>query len=176
MEFDLRMLRDMTPFAAINYIRNGIHYEDYLEEYASYRHMKKEELTDLLDEIWQSAKPFLTYEQWQAHLEAYQEKLSEKRNAARAPGKKEDAVIFATLHSAKGLEFSEVYLPDVNDGIIPHRKATIDADIEEERRLLYVGMTRAKDHLHIYYTKERYGKSQEPSRFLEVLLEEEVSC
>jgi DNA helicase-2/ATP-dependent DNA helicase PcrA len=170
MEFDLKLLRQMAPFAAINFIRNGIHYEDYLMEYAKQRRMKPEELTDLLDEIQQSAKPYKTYEEWMAHLEEYREALADGRN--RNKKQQEDAVSFVTLHSAKGLEFDEVFLVDVNETIIPHSKASLETDIEEERRLFYVGMTRARDLLHLFYTKERYGKVAEPSRFLEVLLEE----
>lgn len=82
--------------------------------------------------------------------------------------------MLSTLHSSKGLEFTEVFLVDVNDGVIPHRKATVEADFEEERRLLYVGMTRAKEHLHLFYCKERYGKSVDPSPFIENLLCEQL--
>lgn len=168
MEYDLKLLRGMTPYAAVNYIRYGMQYEEYLTAYAKQRRMKPEELTDLLDEIQQCAKPFHTFEEWFAQIEAYKEKLEERRTAAQT--KKEEAITLATLHSSKGLEFSEVFLVDVNEGIIPHRKASIEADIEEERRLLYVGMTRAKDRLHLFYVKERYGKVMEPSHFLEPLL------
>jgi DNA helicase-2/ATP-dependent DNA helicase PcrA len=172
MELDLNLLRGMkTPYAAINYIRHGIHYEDYVIEYAKTRKIKPEELTDLLDEIQQCAKPFKTYQEWFAHLEEYQKALEEKRTNRRSE-KKEDAITLATLHSSKGLEFTEVFLVDVNDGIIPHKKASVEADLEEERRLLYVGMTRAKDRLHLFYVKERYGKVMEPSEFILNLLPE----
>lgn len=169
LELDLRMLKDMAPYAAVNYIRYGINYEEYLQEYAKARRMKPEELTDILDEIQDGCRPFKTVEAWYEHLTAYKERLLEQR------GKKErdpDAITLATLHSAKGLEFQEVFLVDVNEGTIPHRKASMEADIEEERRLFYVGMTRAKDRLHLFYVRERYGKRVEPSVFLEPLLEE----
>lgn len=169
MELDLQLLRQMTPFASINYIRHGIHYEEYLQEYARTRRMKVEDLTDILDEIQQSAKPYRTFDEWFAQIEAFREKLKESRGKKE---KQEDVITLATLHSSKGLEFQEVFLVDVNEGIIPHRKASVEADLEEERRLFYVGMTRAKDHLHIYYVKERYGKTMEPSPFLESLLPE----
>lgn len=71
-----------------------------------------------------------------------------------------------TMHSAKGLEFDEVYILNVNKGIIPHcrnRKAT---EIEEERRLFYVAMTRAKQKLHIYYAREHMGNQYVPSDFI----------
>ena len=169
LELDLRMLRDMAPYAADNYIRYGMNYEEYLQEYAKARRMKPEELTGILDEIQDGCKPFKTVEAWYEHLDAYRERLIEQR------GKKErdpDAITLATLHSAKGLEFQEVFLMDVNEGTIPHRKASMEADLEEERRLFYVGMTRAKDQLHLFYVRERYGKRVEPSGFLEPLLEE----
>lgn len=168
MEIDLRLLTGMTPYAAVNYIRHGIGYEEYVKEYAAARRMKAEELTELLDEIQQSAKPYRTIEEWFEKIEEYAAKLEEKRSA---PKKEEDAIMLATLHGSKGLEFKEVFLVDVNEGNIPYKKASAQADFEEERRLFYVGMTRAKDKLHIFYVKERYEKEQEPSQFLDGLLE-----
>lgn len=173
LEFDLKLLRDMTPFAAINYIRFGIHYEEYLQEFASAHRMKPEELTEIADEIQQSAKPFRTFEEWYAHLQAYAEKLEEQRKQRQQ--RRNDAIMMATLHSSKGLEFQEVFIVDINEEVIPHRKASTEADLEEERRLFYVGMTRAKDVLHLFYTKERYGKPFEPSPFLENFLDDGFS-
>ena len=76
-----------------------------------------------------------------------------------------------TLHSSKGLEFEVVFLVGFEEGILPHARCLVDeSQIEEERRLAYVGITRAKDYLFITYAKERlyFGKSSlnEPSRFL----------
>ena len=62
-----------------------------------------------------------------------------------------------------------MFILDINEEVIPHRKAILEPDIEEERRLFYVGMTRARKKLHLFYIKERFGKRMEPSRFLEVL-------
>lgn len=169
LELDLRMLKDMAPYAAVNYIRYGMNYEEYLQEYAKARRMKPEELTDILDEIQDGCRPFKTVEAWYEHLTAYKERLLEQRGKK---GRDPDAITLATLHSAKGLEFQEVFLVDVNEGTIPHRKASMEADLEEERRLFYVGMTRAKDRLHLFYVRERYGKRVDPSVFLEPLLEE----
>ncbi len=166
LETDLKILSRMTPYAAVNYIRHGIRYEEYLQEYAQARHMKPDELTDLLDEIQQGARPYRTCEEWFGHIDEYKRQLEEKRAGRR---EKEDAVTLATLHGSKGLEFQEVFLVDLNEGVIPHRRAVLEADLEEERRLLYVGMTRAKDRLHLFYTRERYGKETEPSRFLDSL-------
>ena len=65
-----------------------------------------------------------------------------------------------TMHSSKGLEFKVVYILDANEGVTPHHKAVLDADLEEERRMFYVAMTRAKDRLHIFYVNERFHKSR----------------
>ena len=99
--------------------------------------------------------------------------LSEVALVADIDSMDDDAgrVILMTLHSAKGLEFERVYILDVNEGCMPYQKAVLDPEIEEERRMFYVGMTRAKKELHLYAVEERFGKKMEPSRFL-VELEE----
>ena len=84
-----------------------------------------------------------------------------------------DAVMLSTMHSSKGLEYRVVYILDANEGVTPHNKAVLDADIEEERRLFYVAMTRAKQRLHIYSVKNRYHKPAELSRFVEEYLEKQ---
>jgi len=92
-----------------------------------------------------------------------QEKNKKKENR--------DGVKLMTLHSAKGLEFEVVFLVGFEEGILPHSRCLInESEIEEERRLCYVGVTRAKDFLYISYASKRlfFGKSSlnEPSRFL----------
>ena len=73
----------------------------------------------------------------------------------------------STLHAVKGLEYDNVYIMNVNEGSMPYRKAVLEAHLEEERRLFYVGMTRAKKKLCLYYVRQQYEKEREPSRFLE---------
>ena len=77
-----------------------------------------------------------------------------------------ESVTLATLHSAKGLEYENVYLIDVNEGVMPYKKAVLDTEIEEERRMFYVGMTRAKKNLHLFATKKLNNKDAEISRFI----------
>lgn len=166
LEYQLNILKRMTPYAAINFIRHGIGYEAYLNEYADFRKIKVEDLYEVLNEMQEGAKDFKTFEAWFAHIEEYTKALTDQ---AKEKNKISNAVTFTTLHSSKGLEFANVFIIDINEGIIPHRKAILDADMQEERRMFYVGMTRAKEHLHMYSIRERYGKNLQPSVFLENL-------
>lgn len=164
LEYDLSMLSKMTPFAGIQYIRRGIGYEDFLKEYAGLRKMKFEELLDIIDELHESARGFNTYSDWFKHMEEYQEEL--KRQGHEGRNNDYEGIHIITMHSSKGLEFSTVFLIDVNEGITPHKKAVLPESIEEERRLFYVAMTRAKEQLYIFSSKQHYNKVMLPSRFI----------
>lgn len=72
-----------------------------------------------------------------------------------------------TMHSAKGLEFDTVYILDAVEEITPYKKAKTVAELEEERRMFYVAMTRARHALHIYVPRTIAGKEKDKSRFVE---------
>ena len=141
LEGDLRAIARMSPLAAVNYIRQGMGYDEYLIEYAAFRRMRPEELLETADELKESAAGFKTFDEWFAHIDAYKEELLRQAAQRRT---ETDAITLATMHSAKGLEFPIVYILDANEGITPHSRAMLDEDMEEERRLFYVAMTRAK--------------------------------
>lgn len=164
LEYDLKMLSNMNPFSGINYIRKGIGYEEYLKEYADYRRIKIDELLEVLDEIQESAKNYKTYEEWFTHIEEYALELAEQAKNQRENDI--DSITMTTMHSSKGLEYEVVFIIDANEGITPHHKAILEVDMEEERRMFYVAMTRARKYLHIYSVKERYNKELEISRFV----------
>jgi DNA helicase-2/ATP-dependent DNA helicase PcrA len=168
-EYDLSILGRMGPYAAVNYIRRGIGYEDYLKEYADQRKIKAEELLDILDELQESARGFKSYADWFTHMDEYKAEL--KRQVAESKVNKTDRITIATMHGAKGLEFRVVFIIDANEGIAPHKKAVLPADLEEERRLFYVAMTRAEEALYIYSAKERYNKVMQWSRFINEITE-----
>lgn len=163
LEGDLRAIARMSPLAAVNYIRQGMGYDEYLIEYAAFRRMRPEELLETADELKESAAGFKTFDEWFAHIDAYKEELLRQAVQRRT---ETDAITLATMHSAKGLEFPIVYILDANEGITPHSRAMLDEDMEEERRLFYVAMTRAKTRLHVYAVRERYHKKAEVSRFV----------
>lgn len=166
-EWDVKMLMKMAPYAAIQYIRKRIGYDDFLKEYAFTHQINRSDLNEVLAEIEEAAKAFSSVEEWFAHVEEYTEtlKVKEKERNRPRPG-----VRLMTIHASKGLEFKQVFLIAANEGRIPYQKAKTDKEIEEERRLFYVAMTRAKDFLKICYVKIKNGKEVAPSRFVDELL------
>ena len=164
LECDLKLISQMSPYASVNYIRRGIGYDGFLKEYAKYKSINEEELSDMLDEIQESAAAYKTFAEWHEHIKKY---TSELKNHAKSHEEETDAVTLSTFHSSKGLEYRNVYLIDVNEGIVPYKKAILEKDIEEERRLFYVGMTRAKEKLSIYSVRSVNDKSTSVSRFVE---------
>lgn len=163
-ETHLRILRGLTPFAAINFIRKGMGYEEYLREYAEYRKIKPEELSEILDRLTDSTKGMDSLGDWEAYIEDYTRKLEEQ---AKKQEQEREGVLISTLHGVKGLEYDKVYILNVNEGSMPYKKAVLEPAIEEERRLFYVGMTRARKELDLCYVRQQHEKKREPSRFLE---------
>ena len=147
LEWDMKMIKDKTPYAAIQYIRKHMGYDEFLKDYAAYRKISVEDLFAVLEEIWQNSKGYRTIGDWFEHVERYGEILKEqncKKNAA-------EGVNLMTMHAAKGLEFDEVIIPQADSQTY---------DTEYDRSLLYIACTRAMHRLTLLYTKE-------PSRFLE---------
>lgn len=166
LEWDMKMICDKTPYAAVQYIRKRMGYDEFLKEYAAYRKISSEDLFAVLEEIWQNSKGYGTIKEWFEHIESYGKMLKEQN---KKNGEKE-GVNLMTMHAAKGLEFDTVFVIEANEGSCPYKKATADEEIEEERRLFYVAMTRAKRKLVISYVKEKNGKDLLPSRFVSELL------
>ena len=166
LEWDMKMICDKTPYAAIQYIRKRMGYDEFLKEYAAYRKISSEDLFAVLEEIWQNSKGYGTIKEWFEHIESYGKMLKEQN---KKNGEKE-GVNLMTMHAAKGLEFDTVFVIEANEGSCPYKKATADEEIEEELRLFYVAMTRAKRKLVISYVKEKNGKDLLPSRFVSELL------
>ena len=166
LEWDMKMICDKTPYAAIQYVRKRMGYDEFLKEYAAYRKISSEDLFAVLEEIWQNSKGYGTIKEWFEHIESYGKMLKEQN---KKNGEKE-GVNLMTMHAAKGLEFDTVFVIEANEGSCPYKKATADEEIEEERRLFYVAMTRAKRKLVISYVKEKNEKDLLPSRFVSELL------
>ena len=87
--------------------------------------------------------------------------------------KEKRGVNLLTMHGAKGLEFPLVIIPDANEGVMPRGKVISGKEEEEERRIFYVAMTRAKRNLDIYYINGNSERKRLPSRFIQPLLEKQ---
>ena len=168
-EWDLKMLAKMAPYAAFQYLRKRIGYDDFLREYASSRRMQAGDLFEVLVELEEAAKPFASMKEWFEHVEEYTSALKMRESSRE---RQQEGVRLMTMHAAKGLEFDTVYIIEANEGQIPYKKALKEQGTEEERRLFYVAMTRAKEQLKIIYVKKKNGKDVSPSRFVEELLED----
>lgn len=163
-ENELRALCTMSPYSALHYIRKGIGYDEFIESYAKERNGNAEDWLERLTEIQETARDCVSLPEWLAYVESYGKKLEEIRKEQDCDSKA--GVSLMTMHGSKGLEFEAVFIPTVNEGVCPYRKAVQSGAIEEERRMLYVAMTRAKKHLHLSFVKERFHKGIGLSRFI----------
>ena len=174
-DVDIRMMKNMAPYAAIQYIRKKIGYDDFLKEYAKKHQIPWEQLMDVMAELEERSKNFKSYDEWEIHIAKYTQELEDQQAKARKiKGERENKVQLMTIHSAKGLEVEDVFVIHANEGEIPHQKAEKKEEIEEERRLFYVALTRAKNNLCISYITQKNGNSIKPSRFVEELLGQRI--
>ncbi len=158
----IQIAASLQPYLALSLFRKTLGYDGYLRQKARdcaeyQRWMAKADNIQSCFKKYACGTPIRRFIEEQAELEG----------EGRPKTDRKEGVSILTMHGAKGLEFSKVFLPDVNEGVIPGRESIRANTLEEERRLLYVAITRAKKELFIYYTKERNRK---PSRFLEGLI------
>ena len=163
LEADLRRIAELKPYAAVNYIRKAVGYDEYLKEYASYRGINPQEYMDIADEFQEMARDSDSFIEWFNFLNEYRIKIKEQM---KTTDHTRDAVVLATMHGAKGLEFDQVFIMNAVEGMTPHKKSVADAELEEERRMFYVAVTRARYGLYIYVPKVVYGKAAQISRFV----------
>lgn len=161
---DLHFIKTQNPYAAVNFIRKGVGYDAHVKKQCLEKGIDSAEKIAELDALQQLAKDFDTIEEWLMHIENY-DAIAQKAADSKTK-KEEDAVNIVTMHASKGLEWKVVVLPDVNEGVVPHKKAVTDAELEEERRMFYVAMTRAKEKLFLFYIQEKEAGNFLPSRFL----------
>ncbi|MBQ8053073.1 MAG: ATP-dependent helicase [Lachnospiraceae bacterium] len=152
---DLHVLGSLTPEGFMKYLMDAVGYA----EWAVTRLGEKETVEAALRELVRAAGRASDLRQ----LPQVLRRIPEQRGAPAGKG-----VRVMTMHACKGLEFDRVYLPALNEGIIPGRRCTQPQDFEEERRLLYVAMTRARDHLELLYVTGTRENPRPPSRFLSV--------
>lgn len=156
---DLIRLAKHTPTDQIRYIRANIGYNGHIIDTCEYRKLNPAGLFEIADELQDAAKSFKNAQDFIAHAKNV-------ADASKTRSKTGHCCTLTTLHSAKGLEFERVFIAGVVEEVLPYIRSKTDAEIEEERRLFYVGATRAKTELYISTIKTRYDKPMKPSRFL----------
>ncbi len=159
--YHLDTLNGMHPFAGMNYIRKVMGYEAFMIKENEKRGIPKAETINEMDEITDSAKNTDNYLHWLETIEEYEESLKNAQNE-----ESRDGVQLMTMHGSKGLEYRMVIIPDLNEGNIPSKKCEKPAELEEERRVFYVAMTRAKEKLFLCHLEKNREKRITPSRFL----------
>lgn len=166
LKSDISYLNKISLGSAIQYIISSLGYIDYLREYANKFNQNFSDLEDVLEELKGAAEGFKTIIEFLTHVENVKEEI-EKNKIIK------DGVILSTIHGVKGMEFKNVFIINCVEETIPH-KSSIEDNLEEERRLFYVAITRAIKNLYVFSPKTIRGKFSDVSRFiLESGLEEE---
>ena len=158
---DFNYIKKSSLSSGIQYIVTDMGYIDYLKTYTERFGGNIEDLEEIVEEFKMSASSFKTIFEFFEHVDEVGKKIEEsKRN------KTDDRVLLSTIHGVKGMEFENVFLINCNEDTMPHSSSK-EENIEEERRLFYVGITRAKDNLFLFVPKMRKGKFRDASRFIE---------
>lgn len=139
MEEGIVRIRKMKPYLGLKYLCHCMGYEGYLVRKSGKDRKKREEWFSVLDFICNEAKEFQSYREYLDYQEDFRETFSGNVNSGEVSG-----IQLMTVHASKGLEFERVWIPDLNEGTYPYGHLLDDMAVEEERRILYVGMTRAK--------------------------------
>lgn len=155
---DILYLNKLSLSGAIQYIISGLNYIDYLKEYGERYNQSVEELEDILEEFKSAAEGLKTIIELLGHVERVKEKIEESKEV-------KEGVILSTIHGVKGMEFKNVFIINATEETIPH-KSSMDENIEEERRLFYVAITRAINNLYIFSPKTQRGRFKDVSRFV----------
>jgi DNA helicase-2/ATP-dependent DNA helicase PcrA len=154
-------MEDLTPYTLIDSLVRRLDYLNFLRDGTPQGEARVENVRELLS----VAKDYQD-----VGLAGFLEEVALVSDSDKTV-RSDDEVTLMTLHSAKGLEFPVVFITGLEETVLPHSRALYDAtEMEEERRLMYVGMTRAREELYLTYATERmlYGGRQHnpPSRFL----------
>lgn len=154
---DFKSIRKMKPSNIIDYIENDMNYRGYLRTKGRDNSESFNKLLTMLYFLKQIALYTKNMDELKLRLNVLKNKIYSQNDSN---------VILSTIHGAKGLEFDTVFLIDIVDDEIPGSNNASDAELEEERRIFYVGMTRAKENLNIFAFKERNNTDYDISPFI----------
>lgn len=166
LQTQLKSLGKMKPGLGVNYVLKAVRYEEFLKKKAAGNPQLWAEWRELLEWMKADAGAYESAAAWLEMQISYTDQLKRQpRTFDRT-----DGIRLMTAHGSKGLEFDRVYIPDCNEGVFPHGSMPDLSGVEEERRLFYVAMTRAKEALELLYLTGDRVRPRVPSRFLNPLL------
>lgn len=173
LEKQLMYLKKVPPYLGVQYIRKVIGYEKYVkEQYRGKRNGEQRfaEAMEMLEWLAEDAKGYASVEEWINAQERYNQSVAENGNIhEKNTDENKSNIQLMTVHASKGLEFDRVWIPDCNEKIFPHGTMLDKKTCEEERRIFYVGMTRAKKDLELLCTTGTKERPRLISRFLNPL-------
>ena len=155
---DIEMIGKLRPYAVINYIFKGIGYEKYMKDVKELYGITDNYIEEFFDELLLRSKEFNSTGQWIKYI--YE--LKKKKNMENSS---KEGIVLQTAHASKGLQYDVVFIIGLKEGLFPHNRAVFPKELEEERRLLYVAMTRAKRYLYLCGLGEKENGKQ-ISRFI----------
>ena len=161
VEKDVHSLNKMSLQMAIQFIITALGYHDHIREYSQKFKIKLSELEEIFEEYKEAAAAYSSIITFLAHIE----QVGEEINKSIKQNLDDNRVILSTIHGVKGMEFKNVFIINCLEETLPHIN-NMDMDVEEERRLMYVALTRAIDNLFLCIPKNIRGKYMEPSRFI----------
>lgn len=154
----INIIKKLPVYGAVHYILNVFEYSEYLRAYAIEREIDYLELKETANKLYEISK--------QANdLNSFKQLIN---NSNISEDESDNGIKIMTMHGSKGLEFNYIIIPEAIEGVIPLKQAVSEDEIEEERRIMYVAMTRAKKELHILYPKNYLGRQCARSRFINI--------
>lgn len=177
LERQLQSVRKRPLRLTISFVLKGMGYEKYLKALAKSDPEKWEEWQELLEWLKEDAASYEDVEEWMHFQEEYAKALEQKKDTESKPNQEKGTqgqndkkpLHLLTVHGAKGLEYDRVWIPDCNEKNFPHGTMPEESAVEEERRIFYVAMTRAKKNLELLYLTGTKERPRQPSRFLNPL-------
>lgn len=160
---ELRTILMLSPFGAVNYIRKAMDYDSYLVKSLDENGINKDEVFSILEDFQDSLAGMSGFDEMFEMLDKPEELFVSTEKTG-------DRVDLMTLHSAKGLEYKSVHIIDCVEGTIPYKKSKSAPELEEERRLLYVGVTRSGEKLTLYVPGKIGEKEVKVSEFIENII------
>lgn len=155
---DMKIIKEQVPYMAVKYIFDVVGYKTVINDFCNKNNFDINLIYEILEIFFEICKKCSSYDELIIRISEYKNNMKNINNKS--------GINLITMHSSKGLEYDVVFVININEGIIPCKQ---DSFIEEERRLLYVAMTRAKNALHLSYCNKIFGKERENSLFIKEL-------